>query len=92
LGLPDYSVHRLSRADVGALQELFEHCMDFSLLVDGRAPAPHAADDMFDSGPPGRSLADKFVFGVVDRQGVLVGCLDGMRSYPDDTTWWIGLL
>jgi GNAT superfamily N-acetyltransferase len=27
----------------------------------------------------------------VDRNGDLVGLLEGMRHYPDETAWWIGL-
>ena len=33
-------------------------------------------------GPPGKSLADKFVFGLINRRGAVVGVLEGMRNYP----------
>jgi GNAT superfamily N-acetyltransferase len=92
LGLSDYSVHQLSLADAALLQRLFEQCLDFNLLVEGRAPASNAAEEEFSEVPPGKSLADKFLFGLVNRQNDLVGCLDVLRGYPDAPTWWIGLL
>ncbi|HMB25334.1 MAG TPA: GNAT family N-acetyltransferase, partial [Anaerolineales bacterium] len=35
---------------------------------------------------------DKFLYGVFDHQGGLVGVLEGMRHYPEENIWWIGLL
>jgi ribosomal protein S18 acetylase RimI-like enzyme len=32
-----------------------------------------------------------FVFGIVNRQNDIVGLLDVVRSYPEQTVWWIGL-
>jgi len=28
----------------------------------------------------------------LNRKGDIVGVLEGIRHYPDETTWWIGLL
>ncbi|CAG1005222.1 diamine N-acetyltransferase [Anaerolineae bacterium] len=36
-------------------------------------------------------LADKFVFGLINRRGEIVGVLEGMRHYPEEHIWWIGL-
>ncbi len=88
----EYSIHRLQPEDIEAVQALFEKCLDFMLLVDGRAAGPQAAREEFQSVPPGWSLADKFLFGIVDQQKDLVGYLDVMRGYPQEGAWWIGLL
>jgi GNAT superfamily N-acetyltransferase len=92
IGLQGYSVHRLSLEDIGALQGLYEKCLDYMLLVDGHPADPNAVGQEFQEVPPGKSLDDKFMFGIVNRQNDLVGLLDALRGYPDETTWWIGLL
>jgi len=92
IDLSDYSVHQLSLEDVPALQALFEKCLDYMLLVDGHPAGPNAAAEEFQDVPPGKSLQDKFLFGIVDAKNELVGELDVMRAYPDESTWWIGLL
>jgi RimJ/RimL family protein N-acetyltransferase len=91
-GLQDYSVHRLLLEDMGEIQELWEKCLDYMLLVDGHAADPNVVAKEFQSVPPGNSLDDKFVFGIVNQQNDLVGLLEALRWYPDKNTWWIGLL
>jgi ribosomal protein S18 acetylase RimI-like enzyme len=92
IGLAGYSIHRLGLEDVAALQGLFEKCADYMLLVDGRLAGPNSAESELQSRPPGKPLEDKFLFGIVNPHNDLVGELDVMRAYPDDSTWWIGLL
>lgn len=85
-------MHQLLREDSGAIQELWERCLDYMLLVDGHPAGPDAGEEEFQDAPPGRSLDDKFLFGIVNQQNELVGLLDVFRWYPDETSWWIGLL
>jgi ribosomal protein S18 acetylase RimI-like enzyme len=92
IGLQDYSVRRLLPGDIAAIQGLFEKCLDYMLLIDGHAADPEAVEIEFQSVPPGKSLDDKFVFGIVNQQNGLVGLLDTLRCYPDETTWWIDTL
>ena len=92
IGLQDYCVHRLSIENSRAIQALYEKCLDFMLLVDGRAADPNAGAEEFQDIPPGISQEDHFVFGIANQQDALVGLLDTVRGYPDERTWWIGLL
>jgi len=85
-------VRRLQPEDAGRLQALFDRCADYALIVDGEPFSPTAGEDVFHSGPPGKALDDKFVFGLVDVGGDIVGLLEGMRDYPEEGIWWIGLL
>lgn len=41
IGLQAYSVRQLSREDIGAIQKLFEKCLDYMLLIDGQAADPN---------------------------------------------------
>ena len=92
IGLQDYSVHQLLLEDIVAIQVLCEKCLDFMLLVDGRPAEPKGVEEDFLSVPPGKSFDDKFVFGIMNQQNEMVGLLDTLRCYPDEKTWWIGLL
>lgn len=92
IGMAGYSIHRLRLEDAAALQALFEKCADYMLLVDGHPAGPNSAVSELQSRPPGKPIEDKFMFGIMNSQNDLVGELDVMRAYPDETTWWIGLL
>jgi len=88
----EYQISELQPDSTEHLQRLFEQCADYALIVEGEGVSPAAAKESFESVPPGRALNDKFLYGVLDRKGNIVGVLEGMRHYPDETTWWIGLL
>ena len=88
----DYSVHLLSIEDVKAIQALYDQCVDYMLLVDGRPAGKNAAEEEFQDLPPGKSIDDKFMFGITGAMNGLVGVLDILRDYPDEGTWWVGLL
>jgi ribosomal protein S18 acetylase RimI-like enzyme len=92
IGLPGYSMHRLTFEDIGAIQELSEKCLDFMLLVDGRPAEPASVEEDFLFVPPGHTVDNKFVFGIFDAHKEMVGILDTMCGYPEEDTWWIGLL
>ncbi len=92
IGLQDYSVHRLSQEDLAAMQDVYARCLDYMLLVDGHPADPHAVEEEFQSVPPGKSIEDKFVFGIADSRKGIVGLLDILRWYPDKSTWWIDTL
>lgn len=92
MDLPGYRLRELRQTDAAAVQRLFEKCADYVQIVEGEEVSPAMAEEIFNSGPPGRSLKDKFLFGLFDQQEELVGLLEGMRNYPDAGTWWIGLL
>ncbi|MGV2830334.1 hypothetical protein [Myxosarcina sp. GI1(2024)] len=72
LGVPGYSVESLELRDVERLQKLYEKCADFADLVDGQPPSPTAAREEFFAVPEGKSLSDKFMFGIFDPQHELI--------------------
>jgi GNAT superfamily N-acetyltransferase len=92
ISIGDHSVRLLSPDDSGAIQELYEKCLDYMLLVDGHPAGSNAGEEEFQDVPPGKSPDDKLLFGFFNQQNDLVGLLDVLRGYPDETTWWIGLL
>ena len=91
-GQPDLRVSQLTAADAARLQGLYEACAEFTILVEGAPPGPHAAADDLAALPPGSRPEDKHVFGLVDTQGRIVAMLEAIRDFPEPNTWWIGLM
>lgn len=89
---PDYTVVRLTRQDNDCLQALFVACTDFFLLTEGMPPSSTAAHDEFTDAPDGKSPDDLHFFGLGDAQDRLVGVITTAQCYPDDKTWWLGLM
>jgi ribosomal protein S18 acetylase RimI-like enzyme len=91
-GLEGVAVQRLTIGEIEAVQKLLDQCLDYMLLVDGHAADLKSTEEDFLFVPDGKSPEDKFVYGIFDPQNALVGLLDTLRGYPDEGTWWIGLL
>jgi GNAT superfamily N-acetyltransferase len=92
LNHPGYSVQLLNPPDAGILQTLYERCTEFALLTDGHPPAPSAARDAFEAVPDGKTTKDKYILGLFDPQNELIRMIESIRHYPDQETWWIGLM
>jgi GNAT superfamily N-acetyltransferase len=90
--LPGYSTRRLTPDDAPILQRLLDQCTDYTEIVEGTGVSPTAAQELFQELPPGRSFSDKLVVGIFNREGEMAGVLDGVRNYPEENIWWIGLL
>jgi len=87
-----YHVEALKRHDAARVQPLFEACADYVVLEGGEPPAANAAEAEFDATPPGRTTADKFMLGLLDRQQRIVSLIAADRGWPQDGCWWIGLM
>ncbi len=86
------SVVQLGAEDVPAMRRLVERCHVFMTLVYG-AVEPDAAEQLLEGLPPGKTLEDKFAFGLyADGTKELVGLLDAVRAFPEPDEWIIGLL
>ena len=92
--MPPLAWRRLSAtviADVRDLQRVLAAAPAYTLLVEGRLPAPAAADELLAALPPGKSHVDKFVLGFYDDRGA-IGCADVIRGYPTPQVAHVGLL
>jgi len=87
-----YRVEQLTPQDADVLQPLYEQCREFFILTDGLPPSATAAREEFDDVPPGKTTEDVYIFGLFDALNNLLGTIAGVRHYPDDWTWWIGLM
>jgi RimJ/RimL family protein N-acetyltransferase len=93
INLPDltFTIEGLIPADAPRLQSLYEACSDYIILEQGEPPTPNAAELEFSALPPNRTTDNKFMFGLVDTGGTIVGLLECNRGYPDEECWWVGL-
>jgi ribosomal protein S18 acetylase RimI-like enzyme len=84
-------VERLTTKDAPALQALVEACGDYYQLVYGQ-PAPKSeAELLMAELPRGKTLADKFMFGIFERTQ-LTGVVDLVRDFRRVREWYLGLL
>jgi len=90
--LPEYTVRLMGQNDEAQIQALFESDPDYFRLVQGAPPGPAEAKDLLNELPAGKESRDKFVYAFVDRDGVAAALIDLLRSYPDDETWYLGLI
>jgi ribosomal protein S18 acetylase RimI-like enzyme len=92
--LSGYPTRRLVPADIPALQDLFERCVDHFVLHDGQPPERDSAEIEFSDVPHGRTKADKHLHGIFEpgHPGRLIGLVESVSGYPDDATWFLGLL
>lgn len=87
-----YSIVYLTVNDAERLQELYDKCTDYALLVDGQLPSSTAAREEFYALPDGKSLADKIMLGILNPQKKIIGLIESIVQYPDSKTLWIGLI
>lgn len=85
-------ISRLSENDQAAVSALCISCEDYFHLHCGVFSADREVDGIFHDLPPGKDYADKFVLGVFDPSGRLVGLIDVIRDYVVKGEWMIGLM
>jgi len=73
------------------LQRVLESAPDYALKVLGHKQRPDAAQSLYTILPPGIGYGDKFVFGL-HLEEEMIGCVDLIRGYPEETTAMLGLL
>jgi ribosomal protein S18 acetylase RimI-like enzyme len=83
---------RLDETRIPELQAFYDECRDYFELSTGAPPGPNEAEDLIRSVPRGRTAEDKFVIGLFDAPGHLVGVLDVIRDHPKPNHWFLGLL
>ncbi|MEI9431294.1 hypothetical protein [Mesorhizobium sp. Cs1299R1N3] len=89
ISLRGYEIEGLAGIDASRLVPLYQACSDYVVLETGQPPNAANAKEEFESFPPNRVEADKFVFGLKTISGELVGLLACDRDYPRAGCWWI---
>lgn len=83
---------RLDESRREELQAFYEGCAEYVELITGQPPGPNEAQELLASLPRGKTHDDKFVVGLFDAPGHLIGVLDVVRDYPKRDEWFLGLL
>jgi ribosomal protein S18 acetylase RimI-like enzyme len=83
---------RLDESRKDELQAFYESCSDYVELITGQPPGPDEAAELLASLPRGKTHEDKFVIGLFDAPGHMIGVLDVVRDYPKPAEWYLGLL
>lgn len=91
-GRESFAIRQLSVSDEDIVQALCIRCTDYFRIVEGQEPQEDAAEEILTALPPGKELADKFVWGAFSEGGTLVAVIDLVRDYKEVGEWIIGLL
>jgi ribosomal protein S18 acetylase RimI-like enzyme len=83
---------RLDEGRESEVQAFYDDCRDYFELVTGQPPSRTEARELLTVAPRGKSREDKFVIGLFDAPGHLVGVLDVIRDFPREREWYLGLL
>ena len=73
-------------------QGLYDRCRDFAFLTNGVAFSSMAAREEFEIVPKGKTTQDVYIFGLFDGHNRLSGTITSLKYYPDNRTWWLGLM
>jgi len=90
IGKQEYNIRLLSGDDETDVQDLCVRCSDFFELSEGRPPEKDAGKNLLFDLPPGKTMKDKFVFGVY-KKNVLIAIIDIVKDYKATGEWIIGL-
>ena len=88
----DYYVQQLTTDNIEIFQQLYEQCTDFIQLTYGHPPSSTVACEDFEDVPQGKTTQDLYILGLFNPDNILVGVIEAVRHYPDNKTWWIGLM
>lgn len=81
-----------SKDELKALQEVLASVPSFSVKTTGEEPTAKMAKEIYDRQlPEGVPAENRFLFGVYFNHK-MIGCLDMIKSYPDDKTVTLSLL
>ena len=78
--------------DTASLQKILETVPSYWMRISARVPEPNAAKEVFKVLPEGKSYHDKFVLGVFNSKGLMIGCAYLIRAFPNPETAMLGLL
>ena len=82
----------LGAGDVPGLQQFFEVNPEFFLNVYGQAPTGNEAQEEFDDAPPdGMAFTRKWVLGMVDGDGAIMGMANVCSNLVVERVWHLGL-
>lgn len=87
-----YIVKVLHEEDVEEINSLFVKSTDYFQKVFDRNPDIHDASTLFTTVPEGKLPEDKLVLGIYTKNNNLIGLLDLVQNYPEQNTWFLGLL
>jgi ribosomal protein S18 acetylase RimI-like enzyme len=90
--LREYSIRLAAPGDEARIQALLESDPAYFGVTQGAPPSPTEAKDQLSDLPAGKEYRDKLVYAIFDCDETLVALVDLVRGYPDDETWFLGLL
>ncbi|OJV62037.1 MAG: hypothetical protein BGO41_01535 [Clostridiales bacterium 38-18] len=88
----NFIIKDVSHNDQIKIQELCNSCVDYFLISQGKPATGNEAQEFLMVLPPNKTFEDKINLGIFNIAEDLVGFVDLIRNYPQNGTWYIGLL
>ena len=88
----NFIIKDVSHNDQIKIQELCNSCVDYFLISQGKPATGNEAQEFLMALPPNKTYEDKINLGIINVRENLVGFVDLIRNYPQNGTWYIGLL
>ncbi len=78
-------------SEISEVQRVFAESPNYFINISGNPPSPEDGRELFSAIAPGKEFQDKFVFGIY-LNNYMIGCIDLIRRFPDESTVMLGLL
>ena len=89
--LIDYEIITITSQNFEQIFEVYDTNQDFFLLTQGKKATIESSISDIDALPPNCKINQKIYIGI-SKDGMAVGVLDLIEAYPEQTSFWIGLL
>lgn len=89
--LVEYEIAAITNQNFERVFEVYDTNQDFFLLTQGEKATIESSINDIDALPPNCNIAQKIYISIWE-DGKVVGVLDLIEEYPEQTSFWIGLL
>jgi len=87
----DYETVTITKQNFGQIFEIYDTNQDFFLLTNGKNANIESSMNDIDATPPCFEIEQKIYISIWEKSNV-IGVLDLLTGYPEQTCIWIGLL
>ena len=87
----DFHIQKLLSSDKESAFTLCQKASDYFIITGGQPPTMDTVEGIFTDLPPGKDADSKYTFGLFN-QNELIGLVDLIEDYPQEGTWWLGLM
>lgn len=89
--LTEYEIANITNENFGQIFSVYDTNQDFFMLTQGKKATIESSISDIEAIPPNCVIAQKLYIGIWENDKA-IGVLDIIQEYPEQTSFWIGLL